>query len=150
MNTIRVFPKVFLVMFLSAVASGQNIERSNPEGMTQPTGYNHLVKAGNLMFIAGQVALDAEGNVVGEENMTAQVRQVLENMKTVLASEGADFSNVVKINIFTTDIERFREATEVRREYFGGHPPASTLVQIERLARPVFLVEIEAIAIVPE
>ncbi len=140
----------FLSIFLAGIASGQSIERSNPEGMTQPTGYNHLVKAGNLMFIAGQVALDAEGGVVGEGNMTAQVRQVLENLKTVLASEGADFSNVVKINIFTTDIERFREAAEVRREYFGGHPPASTLVQIERLARPVFLVEIEAIAIAPE
>jgi reactive intermediate/imine deaminase len=140
----------FIVTLVATIASGQSIERSNPEGMTQPTGYNHLVKAGNLMFIAGQVALDGDGNVVGEGNMTAQVRQVLENMKTVLASEGADFSNVVKINIFTTDIERFRDAAEVRAEYFGGHPPASTLVQIEQLARPVFLVEIEAIAIAPE
>jgi reactive intermediate/imine deaminase len=141
---------VFLSVCLAAAAQGQMIERSNPDGMTQPTGYNHLVKAGNLMFLAGQVALDAEGNVVGEGNMVAQVRQVLENMKTVLGSEGADFSNIVKINIFTTDIEGFREAADVRREYFGGHPPASTLVQIERLARPVFLVEIEAIAIAPE
>lgn len=139
-----------IVMLVAAVATGQSIERSNPRGMTQPTSYSHLVKAGNLMFIAGQVALDAEGDVVGEADMTAQVRQVLENLKTVLASEGADFSNVVKINIFTTDIEGFREATEVRREYFGAHPPASTLVQIERLARPAFLVEIEAIAVAPE
>jgi len=118
--------------------------------MTQPTAYSHLVKVGNLMFLAGQVALDGEGNVIGEGDMTAQVRQVLENMKSVLASEGADFSNVVKINIFTTDIEAFRDAASVRREYFGDHPPASTLVQIERLARPVFLVEIEAIAVAKE
>ena len=138
----------FLLVFLCAATIGaQQIERKNPEGMTQPTGYNHLVKAGNLMFIAGQVALDGEGNVVGEGDMVLQVRQVLENMKTVLASEGADFSNVVKINIFTTDIDRFRDAGDVRREYFSDNPPASTLVQIERLARPVFLVEIEAIAI---
>ncbi len=141
---------VLLPILFGATASAQQIERKNPEGMTQPTGYNHLVKAGNLMFIAGQVALDGEGNVVGEGDMVLQVRQVLENMKTVLASEGADFSNVVKINIFTTDIDRFRNARDVRREYFRGNPPASTLVQIERLARPVFLVEIEAIAIVPE
>ena len=141
----------FLVaVLLAATASAQQIERKNPEGMTQPTGYNHLVKAGHLMFIAGQVALDGEGNVVGEGDMVAQVRQVLENMKTVLASEGADFSNIVKINIFTTDIDRFRNAGDVRREFFRGNPPASTLVQIERLARPVFLVEIEAIAIAPE
>ena len=141
---------VILSILCATSASAQRVERKNPEGMTQPTGYSHLVKAGNLMFIAGQVALDADGNVVGEGDMVAQVRQVLENMKTVLASEGADFSNVAKINIFTTDIERFRGAADVRREFFGDHAPASTLVQIERLARPVFLVEIEAIAIAPE
>ena len=140
----------FLAVLCATSVSAQQIERKNPEGMTQPTGYHHLVKAGNLMFIAGQVALDGDGNVVGEGDMVAQVRQVLENMKTVLASEGADFSNVVKINIFTTDIDRFRAASDVRREYFRENPPASTLVQIERLARPVFLVEIEAIAIAPE
>ena len=140
----------FLAALCATTVSAQQIERNNPEGMTQPTGYHHLVKAGNLMFIAGQVALDGDGNVVGEGDMVAQVRQVLENMKTVLASEGADFSNVVKINIFTTDIDRFRAASDVRREYFRENPPASTLVQIERLARPVFLVEIEAIAIAPE
>ncbi len=140
----------FLAVLCATTVSAQQIERKNPEGMTQPTGYHHLVKAGNLMFIAGQVALDGDGNVVGEGDMVAQVRQVLENMKTVLASEGADFSNVVKINIFTTDIDRFRAASDVRREYFRENPPASTLVQIERLARPVFLVEIEAIAIAPE
>ncbi len=140
----------FLAVLCATTVSAQQIERKNPEGMTQPTGYHHLVKAGNLMFIAGQVALDGDGNVVGEGDMVAQVRQVLENMKTVLASEGADFSNVVKINIFTTDIDRFRAASDVRREYFHENPPASTLVQIERLARPVFLVEIEAIAIAPQ
>ncbi|GMR23393.1 MAG: RidA family protein [Acidobacteriota bacterium] len=139
-----------LAVLCATTVSAQQIERKNPEGMTQPTRYHHLVKAGNLMFIAGQVALDGDGNVVGKGDMVAQVRQVLENMKTVLASEGADFSNVVKINIFTTDIDRFRDAADVRREYFSGNLPASTLVQIERLARPVFLVEIEAIAITPE
>ena len=139
-----------LAVLCASSVSAQQIERKNPAGMTQPTGYHHLVKAGNLMFIAGQVALDSDGNVVGEGDMVAQVRQVLENMKTVLASEGADFSNVVKINIFTTDIDRFRDAADVRGEYFRGNPPASTLVQIVRLARPVFLVEIEAIAIAPE
>ncbi len=137
-------------LLMTSTATAQQIERTNPEGMTQPTAYSHLVKVGNLMFLAGQVALDGEGNVVGAGDMKAQLRQVLENMKSVLASEGADFSNVVKINIFTTDIEAFRGAASVRREYFGDHPPASTLVQIERLARPVFLVEIEAIAVAPE
>ena len=134
---------------LATSAASHEVERINPDGMTQPTAYSHLVKHDELLFIAGQVALDHEGNIIGEGDMVAQVRQVLENLKKVLASEDADFSNVVKINIFTTDIESFRESGEVRREYFGDHAPASTLVQIVRLARPVFMVEIEAIAIKP-
>lgn len=134
---------------LGIAVDAQEIERVNPNGMTQPTAYSHLVKFGELMFIAGQVALDGEGNVIGEGDMAAQYRQALENMKTVLASEGADFSNVVKITIFTTSIDEFRKAASLREEYFGDNAPASTLVQIQRLARPVFLVEIEAIAIKP-
>jgi 3-hydroxyisobutyrate dehydrogenase len=139
-----------LALLVASAAFGQGIERINPEGMTQPTAYHHLVKVGNLLFIAGQVALDSGGHLVGENDMKAQVRQVLENLKTVLRSQGADYSNVVKINIFTTDVERFREAAEVREEYFRGNAPASTLVQIQRLASPGFLVEIEAIAVLKE
>ena len=82
--------------------------------------------------------------------MAAQFRQVLENLKTVLASESADFSNIVKINIFTTDVDELRQHMAIRSEYFGEYAPASTLVQIDRLARPVFLLEIEAIAIRPD
>ena len=122
------------------------IQRVNPPGMTAPASYRHVVRVGDTLYIAGQVALDADGNLVGENDMVAQMRQVMENLKRVLASQGADFSHVVKINIFTTDIEDFRTASEVRAEYMGEHPPASTLVQIERLARPQFLLEIEAIA----
>ncbi len=137
------------LLFVSSV-SAQDIQRKNPAGMTQPTTYSHLVRFDRLMFIAGQIALDSDGVIVGPGSMQAQVRQTLENMKTVLASEGADFSNIVKINIFTTDIEAFRESIDVHREYFAGNPPASTLVQVVRLARPEFLVEIEAIAIAPD
>jgi len=142
---------IVLTAVLSAAnAVAQDIERINPAGMTQPTSYSHLVKYDNLMFIAGQVALDGDGNVVGEGDMAAQFRQVLENLKTVLASEGADFSNIVKINIFTTNVDSLRENIAIRGEYFGDYAPASTLVQIDRLARPVFLLEIEAIAIAPD
>ena len=135
---------------LATGAQAQDIERINPEGMTQPTAYSHLVMYERLMFIAGQVALDGDGNVIGEGDMGAQLRQVFENMKSVLAFRGADFSNIVKINIFTTDIDALRQSFSIRSEYFGKHAPASTLLQIERLARPVFMVEIEAIAIAPE
>jgi len=140
----------YLALLFATSSNAQDVQRTNPDGMTQPTAYTHLVKFERLMFIAGQVALDADGNVIGAGNMKAQVRQVLENMKTILASEGAGFSSIVKINIFTTDIEAFLETGDIRHEYFGSEPPVSTLVQIERLARPVFLVEIEAIAVSPD
>jgi reactive intermediate/imine deaminase len=145
----KFFSTVIALMF-TANAGAQDIERINPEGMTQPTSYSHLVRYDKLLFIAGQVAVDGGGNVVGEGDMAAQVRQVYRNLQTVLASAGADFSDVVKITIFTTDVDSFRESIAVHREHFGEQPPTSTLVQIERLARPVFLVEIEAIAISPD
>ena len=137
-----------LVAVGAFAGSAQEIRRINPEGMTQPTTYSHVVRAGNQLFLAGQVAVDGDGRLVGEGDMRAQVRQVLENMRAVLASQGADFSNVTKITIFTVDIEAFRGSTDVRAEFFEGHPPASTLVQVVRLARPEFLVEIEATAVV--
>jgi reactive intermediate/imine deaminase len=139
-----------ITLLLGTIGNAQEIQRSNPDGMTQPTSYTHLVKFDRLMFIAGQVALDADGNVIGAGDMKAQVRQIMENLKTILAAEGADFSDIVKINTFTTDIETFFESGDIRREYFGSHAPAGTLVQVERLARPVFLVEIEAIAVSPD
>lgn len=134
---------------LTIAATAQEIERINPAGMTQPTAYSHVVRYGELLFLAGQVALDGEGNIVGEGDMRAQVRQVMENLKTVLASQGAGFDDVVKITIYTTDIDAYRETGDIRAEYWTGGAPASTLVQIDQLARTVFLVEIEATAIAP-
>ena len=139
-----------LVLLGSASAVAQEIERINPEGMTRPTSYTHLVKFDRLMFIAGQVAMDGEGNLVGDGDMAAQFRQVLENLKKILDSEGADFSDIVKITIFTVDVDELRNnVMDIRAEYFGNNAPASTLVGIERLASPEFLVEIEAIAVRP-
>lgn len=145
----KLFPLLLALGMVPAFAHGQSIERINPDGLTKPATYSHVVKVGNLLFIAGQVAFDSAGNLVGENDMKAQVRQVLENLKTALASHKADFSNVVKINIFTTDVEAFLGSAEVRAEYFKGYPPASTLVQITKLARPGLMVEIEAIAALP-
>lgn len=139
-----------MLLALSGTCLAEEIVRSNPAGMTASPRYSHLVRFDRTLFIAGQVALDAQGEVVGANDMQAQVRQVMKNLDTVLASAGADFSDVVKVNIFTTDIEQFREAGDIYSAYLDGNAPASTLVQIERLARPVFLVEIEAIAIAPE
>jgi len=139
-----------LLCALAPIAGAQEIQRINPDEMTQPTAYTHVVRFERLLFIAGQVSTDGEGNVVGAGDMRAQVRQVHENLKAVLASQGADFGDVTKITIYTTDIDTFRESADIRAEYWTEGAPASTLVQIDRLARPVFLVEIEATAIAPD
>jgi len=138
------------VLFWLPRSSQAQLVRSNPEGMSQPTTYSHVVRASNLLFIAGQVSSDSAGQIVGAGDMRAQVKQVLENLKRVLASQSADFSHVAKINIFTTDIEAFATARDVREQYFKGQAPASTLVEVKRLARPEFLVEIEAVAVLPK
>jgi enamine deaminase RidA (YjgF/YER057c/UK114 family) len=141
---------LLLALLITAGGAAQEIQRVNPEGMTQPTSYTHVVRFDRLLFIAGQVATDGDGNVIGAGDMRAQVRQVHENLKAVLASQGADFGDVTKITIYTTDIDAFRESADIRSAYWSEGAPASTLVQIDRLARPVFLVEIEATAIAPE
>ena len=135
-------------LMLAINAGAQEIERINPEGMTQPTGYSHVVRYGDTLYLAGQVASDGDGNIIGADDMRAQVRQVMENLKTVLNSQGAGFEDVVKITIYTTDVAAYLETGDIRREYWTGGAPASTLVQIDQLARPVFLVEIEATAVV--
>jgi reactive intermediate/imine deaminase len=132
------------------LVAGQRLERVNPPGVSTPQTYSHIVKAGKMIFIAGQVGATAEGKVAGA-TMKEQTEQVLRNLQTVLKSQGLDFSHVAKINIYTTSIAEFRaaEVAEVRARYFGQNRPASTLVQISALASPDYKIEIEAIAVAP-
>src|SRR5262245_49704131 len=132
------------------VGGAQALQRVNPSGVSTPTTYSHLVRAGKTVFIAGQVGADAQGKVVGP-GMKEQVQQVLANLRTVLKSQGLDASHVAKINIFVTSIDEFRAAdvAAIRAKFFGDARPASTLVQVVRLADPAFKVEIEAIAGAP-
>ena len=132
------------------LVAGQRLERINPQGVSTPQTYSHIVKAGKMVFIAGQVGATAEGKVAGA-GMKEQTEQVLRNLQTVLKSQGLDFSHVAKINIFTTSIAEFRatDVAAIRARYFGQHRPASTLVQISALASPDYKIEIEAIAVAP-
>lgn len=130
-------------------AEGQALQRTNPPGMSTPQTYSHVVKAGKLLFVAGQVGYDADGKIVGA-GMSEQYEQLLKNLKTVLASQGADFNHIAKITVFTTSIDEYRAAMpQVRPKYFGDSKPASTLVQVVRLAQPDIKIEIEAIAALP-
>jgi enamine deaminase RidA (YjgF/YER057c/UK114 family) len=135
---------------LAPSAHAQQLQRVNPPGLSTPQTYTHVVKAGTLLFVAGQVAADANGKVVGS-TMSEQLDQVLKNLATALKSQGADFSHIAKITIFVTDIAAFRDpaAAQVRARHFGANRPASTLVQVQALANPAYMVEVEAIAVLP-
>lgn len=123
----------------------------NPQGMATPRGYSHvaLVKSGHPVYIAGQVALDAAGQVVGPDDMRAQAEQVFANLAAALAAVGATFHDVVKLTYFLVDISQIAVVREVRDRYVNmARPPASTAVEVARLVRDEFLLEIEAVAVV--
>ena len=124
------------------------IERIQPQGLTASPRYTHVVKAGNTVYLSGQIAMNAQGQIVGAGDVTAQTTQIFENMKLALAAAGADFSHVVQVTVFATD-GRFRDAiSAVRQQYFGSPDPvASTFLVVAGLALPELLLEIEAVAV---
>ena len=140
-----------LGFMLVPVLAFAQVKRSNPPTLSKPTGYTHIVEAtgpGKTIYISGQIALDKDGKVVGEGDMKAQAEQVFKNLEAALAAAGAKFTDVVKMNTFITDMDKAAAVREVRGKYFGETTPASTLVQVVKLARPEFLLEIEVIAAV--
>ena len=120
-----------------------------PVDMADPRPrYTHGWRVGNAVYVAGQLALDKAGKLVGPNDIGAQTRQIFENMKRILEGGGATLRDVVKVTVFVTDI-RYREPYgEVRQEFFPVNPPASTLVQVSALAIPGALIEIEAVAVI--
>jgi enamine deaminase RidA (YjgF/YER057c/UK114 family) len=135
---------------VGALAQSGRLRHVNPPALSTPTGYTHVVvpARGRLAFIAGQVSADKSGAVVGKGDFRAQAKQVFENLKTAVEAAGGTMADVAKINIYATDISQIAVLREVRGQYFTGTLPASTLVQVVALARPEYLLEIEAIAVV--
>lgn len=133
------------------VPAGQ-VGRINPAGLsTPPPGtYSHVARAGNLVFIAGQVGADAAGRLAGPD-MQAQMVQALENLRTALASQGATFADVTKLTTYVTSIDEYRapRMAQLRADIFGAMAPPNTLLQVSRLADPAFRIEIEATAVLP-
>ena len=101
-----------------------------------------------LLFISGVVAFDSDGGVVGKGDIRAQTIQVMENLKAILASEGATFDDIVKVTNYYIDIDQYPIIAAVRRQYFGSWMPASTGVEVKKLIQDDLLVEIEAIAVI--
>jgi 2-iminobutanoate/2-iminopropanoate deaminase len=119
-------------------------------GLPRPLGiYSQAVKVeGNqFLFISGTTARDGQGNIVGKGDPIAQTRQVLENIKKILDAAGGTFENIVKVTVFVTDMRHFKDIHQVRAEYFKKDFPASTLVQVNSLASPELLIEMEAVAV---
>ena len=120
-------------------------------GMSEPVShFTHVVRAGRIVFVSGCVATDGAGRVVGGNDIVAQTRQVHENIKRCLSAAGATFADICKVTVFLRNINDREKVNTVRKEYFGAHRPASTLVEISRLVRDDYLIEIEATAVIPE
>ena len=128
----------------------QAIQFINPPSLPRPVGYSHVAVASkdSTLYISGQVALDQSGNLVGLNDLRAQTQQVFSNLKAALEAAGANFNDVVKLNYFLLDISQIQVVREVRDQFVNTqNPPASSAVEVRRLVRPDFLIEVDAIAV---
>lgn len=130
-----------------------NRRNIQPENLHQRTVnglvlYSHVVSVEpkRLIFVAGQLARDKDGNIVGPNDMRTQLRKVLENLSDALHSAGASLSDLVRTNTYVTDIDEYFRHVDVRMEFYRHAMPTSTTVEVRRLAQPELMVEIDAIA----
>ncbi len=128
-----------------------DIQRGNPANFknVRATVYNHFVRVDqpkSLIFLAGQLSRDAAGNMVGAGDMTEQTRQCIRNMETVLIAAGGGLRDIVWTTVFTTDMREFKNIVMARTEFFKDNLPTSTIVEVNHLSEPGYLIEIQAIA----
>ena len=127
------------------------ITRGNPKALknVRANVYNHFVRVdnpGSLIFLSGQLSRDAEGKQVGPGDMAEQTRQAIRNMRTVLEAAGGTLEDIVSTTVYATDIRLFKEIVQARTEFFATSLPTSTMVEVNHLADPGLMVEIQAIA----
>lgn len=125
----------------------------NPSGVPAPAGpFSHVARVnvgtGSLLYVAGQIALDDNGQIVGPGDMRAQAGRVFEIIDRILSAHGATFADVVKINSYLTDFDLRPELAEVYATYLPATPPASTAVEVSKLFKPEALLEVEVVAAV--
>jgi reactive intermediate/imine deaminase len=125
-------------------------EEIRVEGLAEPIShFTDAVRAGGFLFVSGIVAVDRDGRLVGGDDVVAQARQVFENMGAVLAAGGCGLEDVVKVTVFLSDVDDRPRVNPVRQEVFGATRPASTLVEVPRLAVEGAKIEVECVALVP-
>ena len=123
------------------------LERLQPEGLANSSLYSPVVKAGNTVYVAGQVARDEQGQIVARGDFRGQAHQVFGNLQKALAAAGGSLKDLAKITIYVTD-PRYRDPLrEVQDQYLAGALPASTLLVVAALADPDYLIEIDAVAV---
>ncbi len=158
---IRVSPRrtadgaILLLLLLALWPSSGNAQGTgarfiNPKSLVKPTGYTHLVIApdGRTVYVAGQVAFDSAGKVVGEGDFAAQAEQVYRNLQRALESVGGSMADLIKTTTFITDLAGLPALREVRLRHLDkARPPANTLLVVSGLARPELLIEIEGVAV---
>jgi enamine deaminase RidA (YjgF/YER057c/UK114 family) len=133
----------------SLSAQGGGPRFINPPSLVKPTGYTHVVVApdGRTVYIAGQVAFDSSGQVIGAGDFQAQAEQAFRNLGRALSSVGGSLADVAKTTTYVTDLKHLPVLREVRSKHLDPrHPPANTLLVVSSLARPELLIEIEAVA----
>lgn len=141
---------LLVVLPCAGAAQGNSTRYINPKGLVKPTGYTHLVIApdGRTVYIAGQVAFDSAGKIVGEGDFAAQAEQVFRNLQHALESVGGSLADLVKTTTFITDVKQIPALRELRTRYLAkAEPPANTLIVVSSLARAELLVEIEGVAV---
>jgi enamine deaminase RidA (YjgF/YER057c/UK114 family) len=130
------------------------LEHINPSDLPTPPTYSHVIVAtgGRLVFVAGQEPEDGQGHVVGLNDLAVQARQVFANLGRALAAAGARPDQVAKLTIFVVHHrpEYLPVIEDARVVLFGGHKPVDTLVGVESLARPEYLIEVDAMAVIDD
>ena len=132
----------------------QDIARENifPAGISKPTGHWTTVttaRPGKMVFISGLTAKNERGELVGVGDIRAQTRQVCENLKLAMQAAGGTLADLVRVDVYVREMTGFKDIHEIRREYFGPNPPASTMVAVSAFTHPDMLIEINAIGVLP-
>jgi enamine deaminase RidA (YjgF/YER057c/UK114 family) len=148
-------PKKEASSMQATTSTQSSVRLFNPDTMFKPTaGYSQVAEVtdGKVVYIAGQIALDAAGNLVGKDDFRAQVKQVFENLKAAVEAAGGNFHSVIKLNYYcaeSVDPSQIPVVREIRDNYVDtANPPASTFVIVKRLVRPEWMIEVEAVAVV--
>jgi 2-iminobutanoate/2-iminopropanoate deaminase len=149
------FPVFFLALNAFSQTKPAAVQLINPATVATPKGYSQaaVIDLGNckMMILSGQVALDPQGNLIGKDDAGKQAEQVFLNIQHIIESAGGTMDNVVKLGYFITDVAQIQTIRNVRDKFINTKtPPASTLVQVNKLFRNDILIEIEATAIIPK